>query len=72
MGFGKFAREKREEAHMTQQDAASALGMEHRSAFHKLEDGERDWHLGQIERFADALGTTPSQLLAEYERKSRR
>lgn len=40
--FGKFAREKREEAGLTQQECADALGHIHRSSFHKLEDGERE------------------------------
>ena len=67
MTFGEFARRKRIEAGISQQVCAEAIGLKSRSAFHKLEDGERLWKLRQLTRFAELLDMRGSELLAEFE-----
>lgn len=69
MTFGQFARLKRIEAGKSQQVCAEALGLKHRSSFHKLEDGEYAWTLGQVFSFAGLLGNPVGDLIAEYETK---
>lgn len=71
MTFAAFARSKRTEAGLTQQQCAEGLGMKTRGAFQRLESGERQWSLTQVEDFAHLLATTPAALLAEYEKQPR-
>lgn len=71
MLFGEFARLKRVEAGLTQQQCADALGFKHRSAFLKKEDGTREWSLSEMMQFAELLDQKPSELFAEFESRLR-
>ena len=50
MNFGEFARRKREQAGLSQDEVARALGYEHRAAIHKLENGRYEWKLSSVIR----------------------
>lgn len=56
---------RRLELQMTQSDLAKALGYADKSMIAKIEKGVVDLPLSKIELFADALGTTPSQLMGD-------
>lgn len=48
---------------MSQYDLAKKVGYEGRSAISKVENGERDISQSMIEKYATALGVTPTYLL---------
>ena len=53
----------RKAAHMTQEDLAKLTGYTDRSSIAKIESGLVDLPQTKIQQFADALGTTPSELM---------
>lgn len=58
---------------MSQDDLAKKVGYVGRSAISKVESGERDISQSMIDKYADALGVTPTYLLfgdSEEERVS--
>ncbi len=67
--FKQFARLKRLEAGLTQQQCANALGTKRRGAFYNLESSKRRarWSLKSFVAFAELLGVKPSELMAEFE-----
>jgi len=69
MTFKQFARLKRIEAGLTQQQCANALGLKNRSAFLKLESSHylNQWSLRYLENFASVLNLKTSQLIRQYE-----
>lgn len=54
---------QRKAAKMTQEELARRTGYTDRSSIARIEKGEIDLPQSKIKQFADALGTTPSQLL---------
>lgn len=48
---------------LSQADLAKLVGYEGRSAISKVENGTRDISQSMIEKYAEALGTTPTYLL---------
>lgn len=54
---------------MSQYDLAKKVGYEGRSAISKVENGERDISQSMIEKYATALGVTPTYLLYGDEEK---
>lgn len=54
---------------MSQYDLAQKVGYEGRSAISKVENGERDISQSMIEKYATALGVTPTYLLYGEEAK---
>lgn len=54
---------------MSQYDLAKKVGYEGRSAISKVENGERDISQSMIEKYATALGVTPTYLLYGGEEK---
>jgi len=53
----------REQLGMTQEELAHKVGYKTRSAINKIESGSRDINQSQIKLFADALQTTPAELM---------
>ena len=53
----------RKAAKMTQEELARRTGYTDRSSIARIEKGEIDLPQSKIKQFAEALGTTPSQLL---------
>jgi transcriptional regulator with XRE-family HTH domain len=58
-------KKRRIEQEMSQEDLAKACGYTNRSSIAKIEAGEVDLPLSKIQIFADALNTTPSDLMGE-------
>ena len=56
-------RELRLAKQMSQYELAKKVGYEGRSAISKVENGERDISQSMIEKYAEALGVTPTYLL---------
>lgn len=56
-------KERRKAAKMTQEELARLTGYTDRSSIARIEKGEIDLPQSKIKQFADALGTTPGQLL---------
>lgn len=54
---------RRIELHMSQQELADKVGYKTKSAINKIEAGIRDINQSQVERFAEALRTTPAYLM---------
>lgn len=62
----------REELGMTQEELATKLGYKSRSTINKIELGKSDIPQSKIELFANALNTTPAELMGwedEVEKK---
>lgn len=53
----------RKAAKMTQEELAKLTGYTDRSSIARIEKGEIDLPQSKIKQFAEALGTTPSQLM---------
>jgi len=68
--FKQYARFKRLEAGLTQQQCAAALGFKHKTSFYDLETEGRTfrWSLKGFIAFAGLLGVKPSVLMAEFEK----
>jgi len=69
MTFAEFARQKRLEAGLSQQQCSDALGDSHRSTFLRKETGGSEWSLKDLQKFASLLGVKASELLREFEEK---
>ena len=54
---------RRKEMKMTQEELAQRTGYTDRSSIAKIEKGEVDLPQSKIKQFAEALGTTPGQLM---------
>ena len=67
--FGEFIRRIRIDENLTQEECAQALGFNHRSSFHRLESGEREWTLDNITAFAKLLDLPVSELFQAFERR---
>lgn len=61
--IGFRIKERREALQMTQEELAAKVGYKSRSAVNKVELGKRDVSQSMIVRYANALGTTPSELM---------
>ena len=62
--FGAAVRARRVNLHLSQEALADAAGL-HRTYIGSLERGERNVSLLNIYRLAEALGCSPSELLAD-------
>lgn len=60
--IGERIKQRREELGMTQQELANKLGMSHRSAIAKVENGSRNVAESKIAAYAEALETTKNWL----------
>jgi transcriptional regulator with XRE-family HTH domain len=63
--IGHFIRLKRQQANLTQEQCATALGFEHRSTYNRLESGKLKWKLESFVKMAELLGREPGELLTE-------
>lgn len=63
MEFHKIIRSRRIALKMTQQELAQKLGYKSTSTIAKIESGENDIPQTKIAAFADALNTTPADLM---------
>lgn len=61
----KNIKKRRLELNMTQTDLAKAMGYADKSMIAKIEKGIVDLPLSKIELFADALNTSPSELMGD-------
>lgn len=61
----KNIRALREQRKMSQEELAKLTGYTSRSSIAKIEKGEVDLPLSKIELFADALGTSPGELMGD-------
>lgn len=59
----KNIKEKRLELNMSQQELSDLVGYSGKSMISKIERGEVDLSQTMIQKFADALKTTPSELM---------
>ena len=59
----KNIKTRRKAAKMTQEELARLTGYTDRSSIARIEKGEIDLPQSKIKQFADALGTTPGQLM---------
>ncbi len=66
MSIGDNIRKRRFELKMSQQELADAMGYKTRSTIAKIESGENDVSHKKLQRFAEALDTTTSALISEY------
>ncbi len=69
MDLYKRIKKRREELGMSQEELAKKLGYKSRSTIAKIEKGENDITQSKIEAFAQALQTTPGELMG-YEQKN--
>lgn len=67
MKFYEKIRARREELGMTQDELAKLLGYKSRSTIAKIEKGENDITQSKITAFAQALKTTPGELMGSGE-----
>ena len=63
MELGEKIRRRRLELGMSQADLADALGYTNRATVAKVESGVNDLTQSKIERYAEALRTTPAYLM---------
>lgn len=63
----KNIRKRRLELNMSQQELADKLGYKSRSAINKIELGINDITQSKIVAFANALNTTPGELMGDVE-----
>ena len=66
--FGQFARLKRENADISQEDVAHEMGYKHRSEISRKETGLSNWKLWECCILASMLDIPLSQLMAEWEK----
>jgi DNA-binding XRE family transcriptional regulator len=65
--FGLFAKLKRVEAELSQDDVAQALGFKHRANIHKLEANKLEWKLDQVVKLAQLLGLRVGELVMQWD-----
>lgn len=61
--IGFRIKERREALQMTQEELATKVGYKSRSAVNKVELGKRDVSQSMLAKYANALGTTPPELM---------
>lgn len=59
----KNIKKRREELHITQRELAAKVGYKDNSTIAKMEKGLVDITLGRLKQIADALETTPFELM---------
>lgn len=64
MDYGKRIKELREQAGMTQEDLAQAIGVTH-SNVSQIESGDRGLNVKKADKIAAALGVTLNDLMKE-------
>ena len=69
MEFHKIIRSRRIALKMTQQELAQKLGYKSTSTIAKIESGENDIPQAKLVAFAEALNTTPADLMRSEERR---
>lgn len=62
-GLGKRIKKRRTDLHLTQEELAHRMGYKSKAAICKVEGGEDNITSDRIQKFADALETTPSYLM---------
>lgn len=66
MSIGDSIKKRRFELRMSQQELADAMGYKTRSTIAKIESGENDVSHKKLQKFAQALDTTPEALVGGY------
>lgn len=64
MTAGQRVKEKRKALNMSQEELAKACGFRSRSSINKIELGQRGLPLRKVKLIADALKTTPAELMS--------
>ena len=67
MSVGTNIKKRRFELRMSQQELADAMGYKTRSTIAKIESGENDVSQRKLQRFAEALDTTPEALITGFD-----
>ena len=63
MEIGLEISKRRRALNMSQEELAKACGFQSRSSINKIELGQRGLPLRKVKRIADALKTTPAELM---------